>query len=79
MCEDVLSFFMLQRNQLPWELTPTKRGCRLTLHHARGGIVEYFSTVAAALRRAQQLTDLVSTPQRRLPGRRARKASRARR
>jgi hypothetical protein len=75
----MLSFFMLQRNQLPWELTPTKQGCRLSLHHARGVIVEYFSTVSAALRRAQQINDLVSAPPTRRPRRRARTTSRPRR
>jgi hypothetical protein len=75
----MLSFFMLQPSHLPWQLTPTKRGCQLSLHHATGVIVEYFSTVSAALRRAQQLNDLVSTPPRRLSLRRAPKASRRRR
>jgi len=79
MCEAVISFFMLQRNQCPWELAPTKHGCQLSLHHARGVIVEYFTTVSAALRRAEQLNDLVSTPLRRLPRRRARKTNRRRR
>jgi len=58
----VLSFFMLGRTQHPWQLTPTNDGCELSLHYSTGTITEYFKTASAALRRAQQLDALLSSP-----------------
>jgi hypothetical protein len=62
----VLNFFMLAPHGLPLQLTPTKEGCQLSLHHATGVIIERFGTVSAALRRAEQLNDLLSTSPRRV-------------
>jgi hypothetical protein len=61
----VLNFFMLAPHGLPLQLTPTKDGCQLSLHHATGVILENFSTMSSALRRARQLNDLLAAPQRR--------------
>jgi hypothetical protein len=61
----MLSFFMLGRNLLPLELTPTEEGCQLSVHHATGVIMERFRTVSSALRRAEQLNDLLSARPRR--------------
>jgi hypothetical protein len=68
----VLNFFMLAPHGLPLQLTPTEDGCQLSLHHANGVILEYFSTMSSALRRAQQLNELLTAPPRRArrPGRR---------
>ena len=45
-----------------WELTAVESDgpYRLTLHHAKGVIVEYFGTAAAALLREQELEDLLT-------------------
>jgi hypothetical protein len=58
----VLSFFMFAPNQLPLELTPTADGCQLSLHYATGVIVERFPTISSALRRVDQLNDLLIAP-----------------
>ena len=42
---------MLAPHGLPLQLTPTKDGCQLSLHHATGVILENFTTVSSALRR----------------------------
>jgi hypothetical protein len=61
----VLNFFMVAPHGLPLQLTPTKNGCQLSLHHATGVILENFSTVSSALRRVRQLNDLLTAPPRR--------------
>jgi hypothetical protein len=61
----VLNFFMLAPHGLALQLTPAEDGCQLSLHHATGVIVERFSTVSSALRRARQLNDLLAAPPRR--------------
>jgi hypothetical protein len=62
----VLNFFMLAPHGLPLQLTPTKEGCQLSLHHATGVILENFSTMSSALRRARQLNDLLKASPRRV-------------
>jgi hypothetical protein len=62
----VLNFFMLAPHGLPLQLTPTEDGCQLSLHHATGVIIERFGTVSSALRRAEQLNDLLSASPRRV-------------
>jgi len=61
----VLNFFMLAPHGLPLQLTPTKDGCQLSLHHATGVILENFTTMASALRRVRQSNDLLIAPPRR--------------
>jgi hypothetical protein len=58
----VLNFFMVAPHGLPLQLTPTKDGCQLSLHHATGVILENFTTVSSALRRVRQLNDLLTAP-----------------
>jgi hypothetical protein len=57
----VLSFFMAGPEMVRWELTAMEieGPFRLTVRHARGVIVEYFNTSAAALLRQQELEDLL--------------------
>jgi hypothetical protein len=56
----VLSFFMAGPDMVRWDLTVESNGpFRLTVRHARGVIVEYFNTSAAALLRQQELEDLL--------------------
>lgn len=57
----VINFFMAGPEMVRWELTAveTDGPFRLTVHHAHGVIVEYFGTPAAALRREQELEDLL--------------------
>jgi hypothetical protein len=69
----VLNFFMLAPHGLPLQLTPTKEGCQLSLHHATGVIVENFSTMSSALRRARQLNDLLKASPRRVQRQRLRR------
>jgi hypothetical protein len=57
----VLSFFMAGPEMVRWELTAVESDgpYRLTLRHARGVIVEYFMSSAAALLRQRELQDLL--------------------
>jgi hypothetical protein len=57
----VLSFFMAGPEMVRWELTAVESDgpYRLTVRHARGVIVEYFNSSAAALLRQQELEDLL--------------------
>jgi hypothetical protein len=57
----VINFFMAGPEMVRWELTAVESDgpFRLTVHHANGVIVEYFGTPAAALRREQELEDLL--------------------
>ena len=56
----VLNFFMAGPEMVRWDVTAgDDGGCRLTVCHAQGTIVEYFRTVTAALLRQQQLEDLL--------------------
>jgi hypothetical protein len=64
---------MFAPNQLPLELTPTADGCQLSLHHASGIIIERFPTISSALRRVDQLNDLLSATPRRVRGPQGRK------
>jgi hypothetical protein len=56
----MLSFFMAGPDLVRWELKTVEGGgyC-LTVRHASGVIVEYFSSVAAALLREQELETLL--------------------
>jgi len=71
----VLNFFMLGPHQVPIELTPTAEGCQLSLHHAAGVIVERFSNPSSALRRIEELNNLLSSPPRRPRPTQARRAN----
>jgi hypothetical protein len=75
----VLNFFMLAPHGLPLQLTPTEDGCQLSLHHATGVILENFSTMSAALRRARQLNDLLNGSPRRVRRPRRRRVNSRRR
>ena len=55
----MLSFFMADPERVRWDLTSLDDGCRLTVYHAHGTIVEHFRTVHAALLRQQQLEQLL--------------------
>jgi hypothetical protein len=57
----MLHFFRAGPDLVRWELTQVERGgsCRLAVHHAQGTIVEYFSTSAMAIRRVQELEELL--------------------
>jgi len=70
--DGVLNFFMLAPHGLPLQLTPTEDGCQLSLHYATGVILENFSTMSSALRRARQLNDLLTAP----PGKARRRSGR---
>lgn len=55
------NFFMAGSDLVRWELTSLGADgpYRLTMHHARGAIVEYFQTTTAALAREAELEDLL--------------------
>lgn len=57
----VISFFMVGSERVTWEITSVdKTGrCRLSISHAGGTIVEYFTSTAAALRREAELEALL--------------------
>jgi len=56
----VLNFFMAGPDLVRWELTQVDQGaCRLTVQHAHGTIVEYFTSPTAALLREKELEDLL--------------------
>jgi hypothetical protein len=74
--EIVLNFFMLAPHGLPLQLTPTEDGCQLSLHHANGVVVERFSTVSSALRRARQINDRLGAPHRAVRSRSTKKRAR---
>jgi hypothetical protein len=58
----VINFFMAGPEMVRWELTAVESDgpFRLTVHHANGVIVEYFGTPFAALKREQELEDLLT-------------------
>jgi hypothetical protein len=58
----MISFFMDGPDLVRWELTQTdpSGACRLAIHHARGVSVEYFSNSMMALRRVQELENLLA-------------------
>jgi hypothetical protein len=58
----VFSFFMAGPDIVRWELlaVESQSAYKLTVHHAHGVIVEYFSTSAAALTRQHELEDLLT-------------------
>ena len=53
---------MTDPEQVRWELTETTGNgpYRLTVHHARGAVVEYFTTQHAAVLRQHQLEDVLA-------------------
>jgi len=57
----MLNFFRAGPELVRWELTlvEPRDTYRLTIHHARGVIVEYFTTAAAALMRERELETLL--------------------
>lgn len=56
----MMSFFMAGSDLVRWEVTSlgSMGPYRLAIHHARGAIVEYFATAAAALNREQEIEAL---------------------
>ena len=56
-----MHFFRAGPDLVRWELTEIECGgaCRLAVHHAHGTIVEYFKSAAMALRRVQELEELL--------------------
>jgi hypothetical protein len=57
----MLHFFRAGPDLVRWELTEIEPdgSCRLSVHHAHGTIVEYFRTAAMAVRRMQELEELL--------------------
>jgi hypothetical protein len=57
----MLHFFKAGPDLVRWELTEVERGglCRLAVYHAQGTIVETFNSAAQALRRVQELEELL--------------------
>jgi hypothetical protein len=57
----MVHFFRAGPDLVRWDLTELERGgtCQLTVHHAGGTIVEHFRTAAMAVRRVQELEDLL--------------------
>jgi hypothetical protein len=58
----VVNFFMVGAERVTWELVSVdKTGvCRLSIAHAGGVIVEYFTNTAAALQRESELEALLT-------------------
>jgi hypothetical protein len=58
----VTNFFMVGSARVTWELVSVdKTGvCRLSVAHAGGVIVEYFTTTAAALQRESEIEALLT-------------------
>ena len=58
----VVNFFMVGAERVTWELVSVdKTGvCRLSVAHAGGVIVEYFTSTAAALQRESELEALLT-------------------
>jgi len=58
----VLNFFMVGSDRVTWELVSVdKTGvCRLSIAHAGGVIVEYFTNTAAALQRESEIEALLT-------------------
>jgi hypothetical protein len=57
----MVTFFMVDPAQVRWELTATAGNgpYQLTVHHAGGAVVEYFTTRHAAVLRQYQLEDVL--------------------
>jgi hypothetical protein len=57
----MVHFFRAGPDFVHWDLTELERGgqCQLTVHHAAGTIVEHFRSAAMAVRRMQELEDLL--------------------
>lgn len=58
---DMLHFFRAGPDLVRWDLTEIERDgtCRLIVHHAGGTIVEHCRTAAMAVRRVQELEELL--------------------
>jgi len=58
----VLNFFRAGPEQVRWELTKSEVNgpCRLRIQHANGVVVETYASTAMALRRVQELEDLLA-------------------
>jgi hypothetical protein len=58
----VVNFFMVGSERVTWELVSVdKTGvCRLSVAHAGGVIVEYFTNTAAALQRESEIEALLT-------------------
>lgn len=55
----MLHFFRAGPDLVRWEITQLERGVRLAVHHSQGTIVEYFNTAPMAVRRVQELEELL--------------------
>jgi hypothetical protein len=57
----MVHFFRAGADLVRWDLTELERDgtCRLAMHHAGGTIVEHFRTAALAVKRVEELEDLL--------------------
>jgi hypothetical protein len=57
----MVHFFRAGGHLVRWDLTELERdgACRLIVHHSGGTIVEHFPTAALAVRRVEELEDLL--------------------
>lgn len=57
----MVHFFRAGPDLVRWELTELNRNgtCQLVLHHAGGTIIEHFRTAEMAVRRVEELEDLL--------------------
>ena len=60
-CVGMLHFFRAGPDLVRWDLAEIERDgtCRLIVHHAGGTIVEHCRTAAMAVRRVQELEELL--------------------
>jgi len=58
----VVNFFMVGPERVTWQLTSDDKPgvCRLSISHAGGVIVEYFTSTAAALQREEEIESLLT-------------------
>jgi hypothetical protein len=58
----VVNFFMVGQERVTWRLTSDDKPgvCRLSISHAGGVIVEYFTSTAAALQREEEIESLLT-------------------
>ena len=58
----MVNFFMVGSERVTWELVAVGNAgvCRLSINHAGGTIVEYFTSSAAALQRERELEAMMS-------------------
>jgi hypothetical protein len=57
----MVHFFRAGADLVRWDITEVERDgtCRLIVHHGRGTITEHFRTAAQAVKRVEELEDLL--------------------